>query len=367
MTRTNWITWLAAASSLIALGASQSACTTTDCGTGTIDKAGECVPATEATDNATCGAGTKLSMTTGKCEAVLPPTKCDPDTTEQTTVDGVIVCVGTGGGGCNGPIACGTPTSGKMTICGQLYDIETSMPIQASAATGAKCDPTKPSADGPCAMSISAYDALLYAQNGPAAPMLASDEVVIDDCGRFRLKNLQIGGVQYVGIGLDDNAAAADTHRQSGVALPAIPSKLVTGFPAYGLKVSTDTKWSSDAGIGTPTFAQRGVYMGIFLHGQAPVSGVKITRAGSMSSTDDYYFSDASPATRTTVDPAQSTTGANGSGLMIGGGGLVMYSGTGGETTSCKWPSDLGDQITNVAFIQPRVEVQTANTAMLCP
>src|SRR5947199_8740683 len=117
MTRTNWITWLAAASSLIALGASQSGCTSTDCGTGTIDKGGQCVPASESTDNATCGAGTTLSKTTGKCEANLPPTKCDPDTTEQTTVDGVIICVGTGGpGGCSAPITCGTPTSGKMTI-----------------------------------------------------------------------------------------------------------------------------------------------------------------------------------------------------------------------------------------------------------
>ena len=55
MTRINRISWLAVASSL-ALGASQFGCTTTECGTGTIDKAGECVPATDATGNATCGA-----------------------------------------------------------------------------------------------------------------------------------------------------------------------------------------------------------------------------------------------------------------------------------------------------------------------
>jgi hypothetical protein len=243
------------------------------------------------------------------------------------------------------------------------------MPIQATSATGAACNPNSPTPDGPCAIQIRPYDAIAFASNPATAPVLPTDEVVINDCGQFRIKNIQPQGAQYIGIGIENNDnVATKTLRRTGVALPYAP-KAIAGFPGYAVRISTDAHWSQTAGFGTgPTFVDRGVYMGIFLHGQTPVAGVKITRGGSTDPANDYYFSDTAPNMRFTIDPAQPATGVDGSGLMLGDNGdLTPYSGTGGETNMCKWPSDLGDQLTNIAFVQPRIEVQTANPTMICP
>jgi hypothetical protein len=108
--------------------------------------------------------------------------------------------------------------------------------------------------------------------------------------------------------------------------------------------------------------------MAIYLHAGVPTSGVKITISSGTDSANDYYFSDASPATRATIDTSLTSTGVNGAGLLLGHPkALVPYSGTGGEPTNCKWPSDLGDQIPDVAFIQPRIAVLTAMTTTACP
>jgi hypothetical protein len=369
MTRTQWMTWLGALGSIAALAATQAGCQQTDCGTGTIDQNGSCVPADNTLGSASCGAGTHLG-TDGKCDPDFPPTQCDPDTTvpETDPMTGVTTCKGTGGGGCGAPINCGTPVAGKMSICGQLLNVEDNTPIQATGADGSPCDPANPTTDGPCSMGIQAYDAIAFATDPTTATPLPTDEVLINNCGQFRIKNITPNGAQYIGIGLDDNPKAADMHRLTGGALPTASGKALTGFPAYAVKNTIDTQWSTQAGLSGSTFAQRGFYMALFLHGAAPVAGVKITISGGTDPTNDYYFSDTAPASRMTVDPAAAMTGANGAGLMIGhNGNLTTYSGMGGEPTNCKWPSDLGDQITNVAFIQPRVAVQSNAPTMPCP
>jgi hypothetical protein len=369
MTRTNWITWLGALGAVALLGASQAGCNEPTCGTGTIDQNGSCVPATDMVGSASCGAGTHLG-TDGLCDPDFKPTQCDPDTTDPVIdpTTGVITCKGTGGGGCGAPITCGTPSTGRMSICGQLFNIEDNTPIQKVGATGTPCDPANPEATGPCSLAIQAYDAIGFVGNPTGATPLPSDEVLINDCGQFRIKNINIGtSVQYVGVGLDDNPKATDNHRLTGVALPIASGKAITSFPVYAVANAVDTKWSNDAGLTGSTFVDRGVYMGLFLHAGAPVSGVKITISGGTSPANSFYFKDTTPASRMTIDPAQLATGVDGAGLMIGNNNLLMYSGMGGEPNSCKWPSDLGDQIPGVAFIQPRVAVQTANPTMTCP
>ncbi|HTJ45537.1 MAG TPA: hypothetical protein VL463_25710, partial [Kofleriaceae bacterium] len=173
MARINWSTWLAAASSLVALGASQSGCTNVDCGTGTIDKNGECRPADENTNNGSCGPGTKLGNT-GMCEPVSV-VQCDPGTTtaEEDPTTHVITCVGTGTTGCNASgISCPTPSTGKMTLCGQFLDAETSAPIAATNPTGKACDPANPTPDGPCSLVIRAYNAIDFASDPSTATEL---------------------------------------------------------------------------------------------------------------------------------------------------------------------------------------------------
>ena len=130
MTRTNWITWLGALGAVVVLGATQAGCNEPTCGTGTIDMNGACVPANDMVGSANCGAGTHLGADS-QCIPDLPPTECDPDTTESVTdpTTGVTTCKGTGGG-CS--LACGTPSTGKMSICGQLFNIEDNSPRELS-------------------------------------------------------------------------------------------------------------------------------------------------------------------------------------------------------------------------------------------
>lgn len=370
MTRTNWITWLAASASLIALGGVQGSCTTTECGEGTIDQGGKCVSGV-ATDNATCGAGTTLKN--GKCAPDFPPTVCDPDTTQPVTdpETGVTTCMGTGGGGCM--LACGTPSSGKMSLCGQFLDLETNAPIQDATHDGTACDPTKPTQSGPCSMVIKAYDAIAFAGDPSTAPELPRDEVVINNCGYFRIKNINPSGASFIGIGLADATGVPATHRLSGVAVPVIPTKAVSNIPAYAMTIATDTKWSAAAGLGGgESLATRGVYVGIFLHGQVPVAGVKVVRGGTVNPSQHFYFSDTNPAQRSmlVMNSTQDVTGPNGTAVTIGANTLTTYTGSGAEpggSSTCKWPVLMGDEIRGVAFIEPLVAVMTSNLNLTCP
>jgi hypothetical protein len=150
--------------------------------------------------------------------------------------------------------------------------------------------------------------------------------------------------------------------------MPTQISKAVVGVDAYALRQTTDTHWTDTAGLTGATFADRGVYVGLFRESSKPVAGVTITAGGTTAPADDYYFSDATAGSLTTVAPAQSATGTNGAGLMIGDPAhLTQYSGMGGEPVGCKWPSDPGAQPPGMAFVQARLAVLTTQTTMICP
>src|SRR5687768_8388585 len=89
----------------LAAGLSNMSCTRVECGTGTVERDGLCVPADMQPGNANCGPGTVLG--TMGCE-VETPTQCEPDTTREEFDDetGITTCVGIGGGGCSAPLGC---------------------------------------------------------------------------------------------------------------------------------------------------------------------------------------------------------------------------------------------------------------------
>src|SRR5206468_6353630 len=102
---------------IVAFGAG---CKSIDCGDGTAERDGVCVPANETVSAAACGPMTKLS---GTVCVPSTPTVCDPDTSDDVVdINGVHVCVGRGVTGCSAKLSCVAPTDGKQTICGQLYD-----------------------------------------------------------------------------------------------------------------------------------------------------------------------------------------------------------------------------------------------------
>lgn len=348
---------------LSVLVAASSGCKSIDCGPGTIERNGTCAPADVTTGTASCGAGTMLDG--DRCIPVYPPTTCDPATTVEQpdpTDPSITICVGTGGSSCSGVFACPSPAAGKQTICGQIYDAKTNMPFQ-GAATGAKC--TTATTTGPCALSVTPYDAFAFAMNPTGATPLANGGVYIDDCGRYRITDVAQPGSPFVGLGFDDvNAANMGPNGVTntvGVATAAAPDTATQDLEGFVVDKATTDGWTSSGG---PPVSG-GVYAAIFRTHKCPATGpctdktnqpgVTITKSGSTLPNNDYYFT-ASETNRTTIDGAATVTGMNGTGLLTGAqvsDGLV-YSGTGGitDTTNCKWENKAAASLANIVFFQ---------------
>lgn len=345
-------------------------CKSTECGEGTLERDGTCVPADEIVTAATCGAFTELVG--GVCVPVFPPTVCDPATTEADTDDttGVTTCIGTGAGGCAAPLACPAPASGKQTICGRLYDFETGAEFAAAGATGTRC--TTPTADGPCALGIRAFDAFSFALDptcaGTGTCLLVTGEVYIDDCGRYRVPDIELtASIRFVGLGIDDampaNAGPAGITNTVGVARAAMADETVRDFEGFVAPKTTTDKWVASGGPAIAT----GIYAMIFRAaktGLANRAGIGVIRNGSPAPDQDTYFV-AAQTTRTDVDPLAVSTGANGTALVTGA--TVMdgaYSGS-GLPPECRYTQHVGASLQQVLFVQVVRPIDTPG--MTCP
>ena len=121
---------LLTALSLLGLASVSLSCDVLECGEGTQERNGECVAADGTIPEAdSCGVGTHYDATLLACIPDVAATICDEDTTTGIPDEnGVIICVGTGGGGCSLP--CPVPSTNHNTLCGVLYDAETNQPIE---------------------------------------------------------------------------------------------------------------------------------------------------------------------------------------------------------------------------------------------
>ncbi|MBV8756589.1 MAG: hypothetical protein JO257_04925 [Deltaproteobacteria bacterium] len=353
---------------LFVLAAGASGCKSVDCGPGTIERNGTCDPSDESTGSAACGDGTALIG--DRCEPILPPTKCDPATTAEMpdpNDPSVTICVGTGGGGCSGTFACPTPMSGKTTICGQLYDITDNSKFQGPSPMGAPCQGTETT--GPCALKITPYDALAFGGMPTTTQPLANGGFEIDDCGRFRVKDIAQPSSPFIGLGIDDRNATmvgdpAGVTNTTGVAAAAVPGGTVTNQEAWIAPKATTDMWQTSGG---PPVSG-GIYVGIFRAHKcdpnnnnctgdkfANQAGVTFTLSGSTLPNDDYYFAPAEVG-HTMIDTNASSTGVNGTGLLKNASvsNLINYSGTGGltDTTNCKWDTKAAASIPNIVFFQ---------------
>jgi len=345
-------------------------CKTTDCGDGTIDRDGTCVPADEVVGNAMCGPFTELQG--DKCVPMFPPTECDPGSTMADTdpTTGVTTCIGTGTiAGCSGAFACPAPAAGKQTICGQFYDFENNMLFQGTNPTGMEC-PATPTTEGPCALGIRAFDAVEFASNPTMAMPRPTGPVYIDDCGRYRVPDIEFGTSPFIGLGIDDKnpamAGPAGVTNVVGVATPKLADTSTRDLEGFIVKMATTTKWQTSGG---PGIAQ-GYYAMTFRAmstGQTPKAGVVVVNQamGAIPANDFYFMS--TQTTRETIDPAQNFTGANGTALVSGAsfahGG---YSGVmGGLPPECKWSGHGGVTLPGVVFIQVLRPVN--QTGMTCP
>ncbi|MGB7212321.1 MAG: hypothetical protein WBC97_06785 [Gemmatimonadales bacterium] len=255
---------------------------------------------------------------------------------------------------------CPAPVAGKITVCGQIADVESGAFLEAAGATGAPCG-TSPSADGPCSVAIGFYDADDFAANPSAATPLASATLYVDDRGRYRAENLTAPPSGYLAVSVDDALGTDDRHRPTVVVTPTAVGEFQV-LRAFVTRNQTDSAWSAAAGLVGPTFADSGVIAAIFRYQGVGRSGVTITRSGTTAPADDYYFSDAGQTHSTVV--SSGPTGTNGGALLLNSG-LVQHSGTGGEPTACHWPSTIAASIPGVVFVQ-LIDAETAADA-LCP
>lgn len=355
-------------SALVALFASVvgTGCKDTECGDGTIERDGRCEPSSLTTSAGTCGPFTELQG--DRCVPQFPPTVCDPSTTmpSEDPETGVTTCIGTGGGGCNAPFACPTPTeANRLTICGQLYDFETNAKLQGTDASGAACDPAMPATSGPCALAMNAFDAVSFATNPATASPLPNEGIYIDDCGRYRFTNIDTNGTSpFIGLGIDDAGmqnGPAGTTVTVGVATPKT-SPVVRDFEAYTVKAATVQGWTTSGGTGAPSLAE-GFYVASYrrhklaagVDRHARQDGVQFAKSDAPLTDlgEDWYFT-ASSVDHMTLDPALGVTGMSGTVLVenrsVAEG--AAFGGIGGLGTGCEWEPHVAANIPGVVFIQ---------------
>jgi hypothetical protein len=343
-------------------------CVQIDCGEGTIERDGTCVPADSDPGSATCGAGTHLEGQ--NCVSDSDPTECDPETTtpivDQET--GVITCVGSGvAQGCTGSLACPSPTGTNITLCGQLFDLETTEKLEAGGVgngTGTRCEGNETS--GPCALGMQFYDAIGFVMDPQNAEPLTVGLLYMDDCGRFRAENIPFPDSTFLGVGIDD--ITGDEVALSGVALAPVQGSTIQGFQAFVMSQETNADWTAQLGLSGETLEEAGAYVTIFRIGEDPVAGVQFTNAtGGTYPNDDFYFSDTDPELRTMISDTQTETGANGTSILLNRTGLAQYTGMGGIPDSCSFPTAMGAVIPHVIAAQTREAIiDGSNPPALC-
>jgi hypothetical protein len=351
------------------LGAASGGCKSTECGEGTIDKNGTCVPADETVSDAKCGPFTELRG--DQCVPTFPPTICDDGTT-AADVDpstGVVTCIGTGGGGCNAPLACPQPEAGKQTVCGQIYDLKDDAKFATADATGAQC--TAKAASGPCSLDIHVYDALVFGANPQTAPKLPPTDqpggVYVDDCGRFRIENISVPNGPLIAIGADDaTVGPMGSVGPSGIATLKIPGTATRDLELFVASAQTAGSWGA---MGGPPLTG-GMAISIFRAGKtgrATQAGVTVTRNGSTIAANDHYFAANDAPGHTMIDTAATATGANGTALITGasvGEGLVYSAQQGPLPAECRWETHGAVSLPFILFVQ--IYRPTNNGAMTC-
>ena len=345
-------------------------CKTVECGDGTTERDGQCVAASQATATARCGPFTELHG--DQCVPTFPPTVCDPATTEPDTDEaGVTTCLAAAGAsGCSTKLACPTPAQGGLqTVCGQIYDFETGEAFAASGAIGTPC--AAGATSGPCTLALKAYDAVAFASTPPGTPppAVAAGAVYIDDCGRYSIPNIPLSQVtsQILLVTVDDagtdKLGPAGTTNAVGLTTAAVAGSR-RDFDVFVVPAATSMKWASNGGPAVSA----GILAAVF-HGHSTgsdlASGVSFQSFRGSAQVSASYLSGP---TRSTVDPALTATGANGTALVTLTNSMLttdLYFGQGGLDAACMWGPQPALTIPYAILVESFRPVSV--TGMTCP
>lgn len=241
---------------------------------------------------------------------------------------------------CSADLSCTQPVAGKSCVSGRITDAGSGLPLRAFIDAQLQCGGG--AIGGACGLSLTAHDAVAFANNPSSSAPLASTETIVDGCGRFRFSHLNAPGAGYVAIVAAD-APGSELYAVAATVRPLGTNQVIDDLQAFAVRNATDEQWTQSAGspFAENSFSQEGAILVEFGAGGAPVAGVTVMRDGNTVVNQDYYFSDASPQQKLNVDSGLTTTGANGSAL-IAPGASGTHTGMGGEPAECTWPSVLG-------------------------
>ena len=318
---------------LLALGVVPMACSSIECGKGTIERVdpatqkAECVPADNA--GATpipCNLDGGARLIGGVCEG--DPTQY-PSCGAGTTLDVKSgTCVPMGGGNPTPP-PCSKPSGNNVCINGVVRYLKD------GAYTKGKV------------LSIRAYDPFAFLGNTMVKPLATG---TTDANGTYILPSVEVPGLGTIAVAVTDVGGPTDFPLSASGA-QNLAAGGINQVDLFAVESSTLKAWDQQLGFsGADTFEEHGAYLGIFVSGAATdspfVPGVTMT-FGGVEASDQFFFK----GDRLTIDKtAKTTDAATGSSVQRVSGGLGTYSGSGGGIA--KWESGPGTSVKGVVFVQ---------------
>ena len=316
------------------------------CGTGTVDKNGEC-SAVSVVSPAVCAPGTKLVGT--QC---VSETTCGMNTVRNDAG----VCVGTGGevtgdgGGCT-PLQCPPQATSRYCVTGKVTRwADAGKPLDMRAKV------TKD--DSACVKIYSPTDFVV----GTVAA-LGSGEAHLDPCGRFMVTDIIETSTKFIAVAVDDCAENPSPVLAGSWALVAVGGEQIAGqstidltsgqTTAIGMTVAEAEALKTQAG--RDVYGQGGSYIAIFRDPRnsafPPVEGVI-----PFGVTDDYinmsnaiYFG----ADLNTLDKGRAFTMGTGvtGAVLINPPHVTQHSGR-GDSGMIPWDTILGGSTDGAFFVQ---------------